>query len=91
MQQKKHTVWCALLRHRPIFPGGCPPSIFGTNELNYCVRNGNRWTLAVINTDYIGDPRGIRTLVAGVRGRSLRPLDHRAGLVHHQGLEPGAR
>ena len=42
-----------LLRHRPIFPGGCPPSIFGTNELNYCVRNGNRWILAVINTDYL--------------------------------------
>ena len=41
-----------LCRHRPIFPGGCPPSIFGTNELNYCVRNGNRWILAVINTDY---------------------------------------
>ena len=39
-----------LLRHRPIFPGGCPPSIFGTNELNYCVRNGNRWILVVIST-----------------------------------------
>ncbi len=42
----------ALLRHRPIFPGGCPPSIFGTNGLNYCVRNGNRWVPAVINTAY---------------------------------------
>ena len=36
----------------PIFPGGCPPSIFGTNELNYRVRDGNGWTLIVINTDY---------------------------------------
>ena len=36
----------------PIFPGGCPPSIFGTNELNYRVRDGNGWTLNVINTDY---------------------------------------
>ena len=43
----------ALLRHRPIFPGGCPPSIFGTNGLNYCVRNGNRWVPAVINTAYL--------------------------------------
>ncbi len=36
----------------PIFPGGCPPSIFGTFELNYRVRDGNGWTLKVINTDY---------------------------------------
>ena len=35
----------------PIFPGGCPPSIFGTFELNYRVRDGNGWTLKVINTD----------------------------------------
>ena len=54
-----------------------------------------------------GDPWGIRTPVAGVRGRSLRPLDQRAiwkavsqpnrtvlslrELVHHQGLEPRTR
>ena len=36
----------------PIFPGSCPPSIFGTHELNYRVRDGNGWTLSVINTDY---------------------------------------
>ena len=36
----------------PIFPGSCPPSIFGTRELNYRVRDGNGWTLSVINTDY---------------------------------------
>ncbi len=35
----------------PIFPGGCPPSIFGTNELNYRVRDGNGWTLIVISTN----------------------------------------
>ena len=27
--------------HRPIFPGRRQPSIFGTDELNYRVRNGN--------------------------------------------------
>ena len=37
----------------PIFPGRFQPSIFGTNELNYRVRDGNGWTLNVINTDYI--------------------------------------
>ena len=107
-------------RRRPIVPGGCPPSIVGTNELNFRVRDGNGWDLAVIVTDQIsncnrvgydcspssttrfacgppspqgkalciskatfvaltlGDPYGIRTHVAGVRGRSLRPLDQRA-------------
>ena len=40
-------------RHRPIFPGSHPPSIFGTNELNYRVRDGNGWTLIVISTDWL--------------------------------------
>ena len=26
------------------------PTIFGTSELNFCVRNGNRWNLTVIDT-----------------------------------------
>ena len=29
----------------PIFPGRFQPSIFGANELNYRVRDGNGWTL----------------------------------------------
>ena len=36
----------------PIFPGRRQPSIFGTSELNCRVRNGNGWTLTVINTNY---------------------------------------
>ena len=35
----------------PIFPGRLQPSIFGASELNFCVRDGNRWTLTAINTD----------------------------------------
>ena len=35
----------------PIFPGRLQPSIFGAGELNFCVRDGNRWTLTAINTD----------------------------------------
>ncbi len=38
--------------HLLIFPGSCPPSIFSASELNFCVRNGNRWTLTAINTNY---------------------------------------
>ena len=38
----------------PIFPGSCPPSIVGADELNFCVRDGNRWTLTAINTNLFG-------------------------------------
>ena len=66
----------------PIFPGSHPPSIVGVHELNFCVRDGNRWTLMTINTNYIkgftlylhGDPYRIRTDVNGVRGRCLNHL-----------------
>ena len=27
----------------PIFPGSRPPSIVGADELNFCVRDGERW------------------------------------------------
>ena len=35
----------------PIFPASHPASIVGGNELNFCVRDGYRWTLTAINTD----------------------------------------
>ena len=35
----------------PIFPGRRQPSIISRNELNYRVRNGNGWTLALISTN----------------------------------------
>ena len=38
----------------PIFPGSRPPSIVGANELNFCVRDGNRWTLIAINANSCG-------------------------------------
>ena len=38
----------------PIFPGSHPPSIVGAHELNFCVRDGNRWTLMAINTNLCG-------------------------------------
>ena len=80
----------------PIFTARHQATIVGVSELNFCVRDGNRWTLTAINTNYMrafarfilndltsinnqnGDPYEIRTRVAGVRGRSLRPLDQRA-------------
>ena len=37
-----------LCWHRAIVPCRFQQSIFATAELNFCVRNGNRWTLCVI-------------------------------------------
>ena len=37
-----------------IFPGSRPPSIVSADELNFCVRDGNRWTLIAINTNLFG-------------------------------------
>ncbi len=42
-------------RHLPIFTGRLQPTIFGTSELNFCVRNGNRWNLTVIDTGQCSD------------------------------------
>ena len=36
----------------PIFPGRFQPSIVGSSELNFRVRNGNGWTLALISTNF---------------------------------------
>ena len=37
----------------PIFPVRLQTSIFGRSELNFRVRNGNGWTLALINTNLL--------------------------------------
>ena len=36
----------------PIFPGRFQPSIVGRSELNFRVRDGNGWTLALISTNF---------------------------------------
>ena len=35
----------------PIFPCSHPQSIVGVHVLNFCVRDGNRWTHMTINTN----------------------------------------
>ena len=37
----------------PIFPGRLQPSIVSRSELNFRVRDGNGWTLALINTNLL--------------------------------------
>ena len=38
----------------PIFPASHPASIVGVHVLNFCVRDGNRWTHMTINTNFFG-------------------------------------
>ena len=38
------------IRQLPILPYSVPYSTFGNAELNFCVRNGNRWILCFIIT-----------------------------------------
>ena len=45
--------FCVMLA-LPIFPASHPASIVGADELNFCVRDGNRWALIAINTNYVG-------------------------------------
>ena len=49
LAQSNQTVQMLAL---PIFPGRLQPSIVGRSELNFRVRDGNGWTLALINTNY---------------------------------------
>ena len=76
---------------RPIFPGRYQPSIVGTAQLNFRVRNGNGWTLTVKNTNYLYLTRVKYFTIfrspcqGGFSGRSCRS---RPEMVHHQGLEP---
>ena len=60
------TIENEISRRRPIFPGGCPPSIFGAGELNFRVRDGNGWCLSAS--------------VTGI-DLQLRPSPRRAGRV----------
>ena len=53
---KKHLPFgkCLSLNQQlPILPGRRQPSTFGVYELNYCVRDGNRWSLVAIVTESV--------------------------------------
>ena len=54
-QKKAPTFLSGLLVFAlPIFTASHPATIVGANELNFCVRDGNRWTLIAINTNSYG-------------------------------------
>ena len=58
----------------PIFPGSHPPSIVGVHELNFCVRDGNRWTLTAINTNSISEQNPINGLCSVSARQGCRAL-----------------
>ena len=41
------------IRQLPILPSRCQLSTFGVIELNFCVRNGNRWTSMLSSPQWI--------------------------------------
>ena len=53
--KKTHLLVCLFFVNQrlPILPGRHQPSTFGVYELNYCVRDGNRWTLVAIATESV--------------------------------------
>ena len=66
----------------PIFPGSHPPSIVGANELNFCVRDGNRWTLTAINTNSCGWLQTIFYIKSVTACDSIRIVAHFYVLVN---------
>ena len=54
-KRKRTNRFCQLvlfvwMQQQPIFPNRDQLSIFGASELNFCVRNENRWDLSAIVT-----------------------------------------
>ena len=71
----KSVRWTLLGRKKPrpfsrgfvlallIFPGSHPPSIVSVHVLNFCVRDGNRWTHIAINTNYLVTHTGFEPML----------------------------
>ena len=77
----------------PIFPGSRPPSIVGAHELNFCVRDGNRWTLMAINTNYDDGMAHLVYVKSRLASNSMKIISPNADLVKrkmvtHTGFEP---
>ena len=72
----------------PIFPGSRPPSIVGANELNFCVRDGNRWTLIAINTNSLPEEVFPFLYSAVSRISVILRTSSFFTLVTHTGFEP---
>ena len=47
----------------PIFTASHPATIVGVRVLNFCVRDGNRWTHMTINTNYLVTHTGFEPML----------------------------
>ena len=63
----------------PIFTASHPATIVGVHVLNFCVRDGNRWTHMTINTNFFMD---------AFRHLLYQSLSTLIILVTHTGFEP---
>ena len=69
------------IRRRPTLPDRYQSSTIGTEELNFCVRYGNRWNLFVIatgNGELYQKPPFILSLWSSLPAVSLVPLAERS-------------
>ena len=64
----------------PIFTASHPATIVGVRVLNFCVRDGNRWTHMTINTNFVDG-----LLPSFYMSKLFRAL---TALVTHTGFEP---
>ena len=103
-KKRSHSLeWLLSMLALPIFPGRLQPSIVGRSELNFRVRDGNGWTLALISTNcciatviapYLSVvPSSVHSKPAA--GRSFRPRifasrvpEKAAWVVTRTGFEP---
>ena len=63
--------------------------VIGTDSIFNAFNVKSIYILHRFRAVFFGDPYGIRTHVAGVRGRSLRPLDQRAVWYTFRDSNPG--
>ena len=77
----------SLVLALPIFPVRLQTSIFGRIELNFRVRNGNGWTLDLINTNYRTALSTV-TIIAGVFLNVKNFFSFLKKLVTRAGIEP---
>ena len=73
-----------LCQHRPILPGRLQPSIVGTGELNFRVRNGNGWTLTAKDADY--EITGSDKQMSLASDESVHLTSVRSAAKHHRNL-----
>ncbi len=50
-KRKESSISLTLVFALPIFTASHPATIVGVHVLNFCVRDGNRWTHMTINTN----------------------------------------